>query len=143
MSEDAQARGASQRFYAALNEMANGNAESMNQVWSHGEAVSTMHPIGGRQVGWDGVRESWTMVAQIASGGHVELRDQQLLVSGNTAYELGNEFGSITLAGDDIAVDHRVTNVYQRENGEWKIVHHHSDISPAMLDVLTRLQSGG
>ena len=34
---------------------------------------------------------------------------------------------------------HRVTNIYRREAGAWKLVHHHTDISPAMLDVLARL----
>jgi hypothetical protein len=39
------------------------------------------------------------------------------------------------------AGEHRVTNIYQRENGVWKMIHHHSDTSPTMLDVLRRLQA--
>ncbi|HYU19986.1 MAG TPA: nuclear transport factor 2 family protein [Chloroflexota bacterium] len=35
---------------------------------------------------------------------------------------------------------HRVTNIYRREGGEWKMVHHHTDVSPAMNDLLSRLQ---
>jgi ketosteroid isomerase-like protein len=36
---------------------------------------------------------------------------------------------------------HRVTNIYLREGRSWKIVHHHTDVSPAMLYVLNRLQA--
>jgi ketosteroid isomerase-like protein len=32
-----------------------------------------------------------------------------------------------------------VTNVYRREADGWKMIHHHTDLSPAMLDVLADL----
>ena len=35
---------------------------------------------------------------------------------------------------------HRVTNVYRRNDGDWKLAHHHADPSPAMLDILKRLR---
>jgi ketosteroid isomerase-like protein len=57
------------------------------------------------------------------------------------AYELGTEAGKITLAGEQLTIEQRVTNVYRREGAEWKLVHHHTDISPAMLELLSRLQA--
>jgi len=39
-----------------------------------------------------------------------------------------------------VSMEHRVTNIYRREAGGWKIVHHHTDVSPVMLDLLSRLQ---
>jgi ketosteroid isomerase-like protein len=121
--------------------MANGDAGPQADIWSHSEAVTAMHPIGGRQVGWDKVGESWEQVAQLASDGQVALSDQLIQVSGDMAYEVGTEQGQATLAGEQISLEHRVTNIYRREAGGWKIVHHHTDISPAMLDVLSRLQA--
>lgn len=141
MSTEDQVRKASQEFYAALNRMANGNADAMEDVWSHSAAVTTMHPIGGREVGWDEVKGPWQQVAQLASSGEIKLKDQHLLVSPDMACEVGTEQGHFTLAGEDVSIEHRVTNVYSREGGEWKIVHHHADLSPAMLDILSRLQS--
>jgi hypothetical protein len=44
-------RAASDRFYSALDAMANGDASSMTEIWSHEDDVTTMHPIGGREVG--------------------------------------------------------------------------------------------
>ena len=33
-----------------------------------------------------------------------------------------------------------VSNIYRREDGDWKVVHHHTDLSPAMQDVLRDLK---
>lgn len=140
MSAEAEVRNASTEFYAALNRMANGDAGSLSDVWSHGDRVTAMHPIGGRQIGWDAVRESFEQVAGVAADGDIRLEDQVIRVYGDTALEVGNERGSFTLGGDPVEIDHRVTNVYQRDDGAWKIVHHHTDTSPAMLDVLGRMQ---
>ena len=141
MSTEDQVRQASQQFYAALNRMAKGDTDSMVNIWSHNGTVTTMHPIGGREVGWEQVKEPWKQVAQLAANGEIKLNDQLNQVSGDLAYEVGTEKGHFKLAGEEISVDQRVTNVYRREAGEWKIVHHHADISPAMVGVISRLQS--
>jgi ketosteroid isomerase-like protein len=143
MSTEDEVRKASEQFYAALNRMANGDAGSLSDIWSHGTAVTTMHPIGGREVGWSKVRESFEQVAKLASGGQVKLRDQLLQVVGDVAYEVGVEQGQFKLAGEQVSIEHRVTNIYRREAGGWKIVHHHTDLSPAMLGILSRLQAKG
>ena len=46
----------------------------------------------------------------------------------------------MTLAGRQVPIEHRVTNIYRREDGDWKVVHHHTDLSPAMQDVLRDLK---
>lgn len=140
MSVEAEVRNASTQFYSALNSMVNGDAAPLSAIWSHGSTVTTMHPIGGRQVGWDDVRTSWEQVSHLATSGSVELKDQHLHVAGDAAFEVGVEQGRFTLAGEELSIEHRVTNIYQREADGWKIVHHHTDPSPAMLDVLARLQ---
>lgn len=141
MSSEDEVRKASAQFYAALNRMVDGDAAPLSAIWSHSATVSTMHPIGGREAGWDEVRGSFEQVGKLASGGHVGLRDQSIQVTGDLAYEVGVEQGQARIAGEQIAIEHRVTNVYRREAGEWKIVHHHTDTSPAMVDILRRLQA--
>jgi len=129
---------ASEQFYAALNSMLNGNAVPLADIWSHSATVTTMHPIGGREVGWEQVKGSWEQVAKMASDGKAELKDQLIQVFGDVAYEIGIEHAQFKLAGQQVKSDHRVTNIYHRESGAWKVVHHHADISPAMVDVLNR-----
>jgi ketosteroid isomerase-like protein len=141
MSTEDEVRKASEQFYAALNRMANGDASPLADIWSQGADVTTMHPIGGREVGWDKVHASFAQVAEIASEGRIRLDDQLIRVMGDVAYELGSERGQAKFAGQQVSLDHRVTNIYRREAGSWKLVHHHTDVSPAMLDVLNRLQT--
>jgi ketosteroid isomerase-like protein len=69
------------------------------------------------------------------------MKDQLIQVAGDAAYEVGVEHGQLKLAGEQVSIEHRVTNIYRREAGGWKIVHHHADISPAMLELLSRVQA--
>lgn len=140
MSEREEVLKASQQFYAALNSMLNGNAAPLSEIWSHSASVTTMHPVGGRQVGWDSVRDTWAQVAELCTDGQVELAEQIVEVAGDAAYELGIERGRFRLAGEQIHVDGRVTNIYLRDQGGWKIVHHHTDVCAPMLEVLGRLE---
>ena len=102
--------------------------------------ATALHPIGGRDVGWDQIGSSFERVAGIASGGEIRLKDQLIQVIGDMAYEVGTETGTLTLGGLKASIEHRVTNIYRREAGAWKVVHHHTDLAPAMVDVLARLQ---
>jgi ketosteroid isomerase-like protein len=140
MTTEDEVSAASEKFYAALNRMLNGDAGSLGDIWSRSSTVTTMHPIGGREVGWGQVKASWDGVAQLATNGQVKLGDQFIQIAGDAAYELGVEHGQFSLAGQPVTVDARVTNIYRREAGAWKIVHHHSDIAPAMIDVVSRLK---
>ena len=142
MATDDEVRKASNQFYAALNNMANGDAGSMADVWSHSADVTTMHPLGGREVGWNEVAGPWSQISQLASSGQVKLTDQLIRASGDMAYEVGREKGQMMLAGQQVPINHRVTNVYRREGGTWKIIHHHTDESPAMIDLVKSLQAG-
>ena len=141
MSTEDDIRKASTQFYDSLNRLVGGDSASMADIWSHSAAATALHPIGGRDLGWDAVKASFEKVAQLASGGSVELNDQLIRVVGEMAYEVGIEHGQIKLAGQLASIEHRVTNIYQRESGTWKIVHHHTDTSAAMLDILSRLQA--
>jgi len=139
VSAEDEVRKASTQFYAALNRMANGDAKSLAEIWSHGTGVTTMHPIGGRQVGWNEVWESWAQVAGAASEGKVQLNDQLIRVVGDLAYEIGVEDAEFKLGGHKVGGRIRVTNIYEREGGVWKITHHHTDLAPEMIEGLKRL----
>ncbi|MFZ0453041.1 MAG: nuclear transport factor 2 family protein [Ignavibacteriaceae bacterium] len=140
MSEE-EVRKVSQQFYNALTDMANGIAGKMDGIWLHDKSVTAMHPIDGRDIGWTAVSNSFDQVAGLASGGKVELKDRLIHVLGDTAYEIGTETGEFKLAGNDVKIGQRVTNIYHLKDGQWKMIHHHADTSAAMLDVLSKLQS--
>jgi len=138
MSTEDEVRKASEQFYTALNRLFNGNADAMEGIWSHDSSITVLQPIGGRTVGWEDIRQAYQDVAQIAESGHVKLDDQIIQILGDAAYEVGVERGQATFAGNKVTLDYRVTNIYRREAGGWKIVHHHTDISPAMVEFLSQ-----
>ncbi|HUG13961.1 MAG TPA: nuclear transport factor 2 family protein [Thermomicrobiales bacterium] len=121
--------------------MANGDASLMSAIWAHNKDVTALHPIGERNEGWGETRSTFEQVGSIASGGQIRLRGQLIQVGTDLAYEVGTEEGEITLAGERVSISHRVTNVYRRGDGAWKMVHHHTDLSPTMIDLLSRLQA--
>ncbi|HNP15520.1 MAG TPA: nuclear transport factor 2 family protein [Terrimesophilobacter sp.] len=139
MSANDDIRAASARFYAALNSMAAGDAAPMAGAWSQGPEVSAQHPVGGRDEGYDTVIASFAKVAEIAGGGDIRLIGQKIDAGIDLAVETGIETGMLVISGHKATIRHRVTNVYRKAGGEWKLAHHHTDLSEAMLDVLRRL----
>jgi ketosteroid isomerase-like protein len=124
-------RQASDRLYAALNRGINGDTSEMFDVCSHAADVTTMHPLGGRQIGWPEVRESWEMATGAISGGSVEVSDLQItMLADDAAYTIGTENASAIVGGTPVSFAARCTNVYRREDGAWKLVHHHVDLLP-------------
>jgi uncharacterized protein (TIGR02246 family) len=132
-------RAASDQFYGALEAMANGDAGSMADIWSHDDDVTTMHPIGGREEGWDAVRGSWEGVAAASTDGTLTRSDQAIRVIGDSAYELCTESVSWTFAGEPMSLEGRATNVYRKEKGEWKIVHHHADLDAEFTEIVANM----
>ena len=132
-------RQASDRFYAALNRGMTGETSGMFDICSHADDVTTMHPLGGRQIGWPEVLSSWEMAFHAISGGSVEVSDLQItLLADDAAYTTATENASATVGGTPVSFSARCTNVYRREDGVWKIVHHHVDLLP---DVASAFQN--
>jgi ketosteroid isomerase-like protein len=83
------------------------------------------------------VRASWEQVAQAFSDGQVSIEDLVVVpLADDVAYTLGTENGQAKFGDQTVAIDWRVTNIYRREEGEWKEVHHHTDVSPQLVKFL-------
>jgi ketosteroid isomerase-like protein len=80
--------------------------------------VKTMHPVPGRQVGWEEVRATWKQqTASLTSDGQVTVHDLLVRVGSDLAlaYTIGAEHVEVTFAGQQVQDEHRVTNIYRRE----------------------------
>jgi len=124
-------RKAAAEFYEALNSMFSGDVEPMKNVWSHADDVTYMGPEGEYLVGWKAVEKNWEAVAALKLGGEIGTTDMQITVGKEIAfthnYEKGVNQGP---DGDPISVSIRVTNIFRRENGTWKMIGHHTDLLP-------------
>jgi ketosteroid isomerase-like protein len=133
-------RDAANRFYEALNRMLGANdAGPMLALWSHGYDVTAMHPDGARDIGWSQVKllhENW---ARHVSGGRVALVAPRVQLLGEAAIVSGWERGAARIHDEQVLIDCRVTLIFRREDGTWKVVHHHVDEIPAVHDLTKRL----
>ena len=84
------------------------------------------------QTGWKDVSEAIRRVASVYSGSSVVHFDVVAAdVSGDLAYVVGYERAASSIAGAaDENITLRVTQVYRREDGEWKLVHRQADPGP-------------
>lgn len=143
MTTETEVEQASDQFYAALNQMvATGDAGPVTAVWSQSQAGSTMHPIGGREIGRDQVLAAWEQAGPAFSGGKASAHDLVVIpLCDDVAYTVGIERFEGKMGGETVRGEWRATNIYRREDGGWKIVHHHTDASPVLMEMLARLQA--
>jgi ketosteroid isomerase-like protein len=138
MSTEDDVRAISDKFYSGLSRM---DVTALPGIWSHSDDVTAMHPMGGEQVGWEEVRASFEQAAGPMTDSHVDLIDQRIYAGTDLAVETGTERGSAKLAGELIEFEHRVTNVYRLEDGQWKMIHHHTDVAPGLVEIMQRRQA--
>jgi ketosteroid isomerase-like protein len=110
-----------------------GDPEPRMRLWSRHDPVTLFGAATGDcKTGWDELSRIFRWVASTFSQVSdfrfdVEVAD----VSGDLAYTVGYERFTGSIDGRPAApTTVRVTHVYRREDGEWKIVHRHGDSVP-------------
>jgi len=130
---EASIKTANDQFYTALNSMFVGELEPMNEIWSHGEYVTITGPFGGRLTGWDNVGAEFAKQSAMKFGGKVACDELHVYAGSDIGYTICVEKGeNMSTEGKPVSVSHRATNVFHMEDGKWKMVHHHTDISPQL-----------
>ena len=111
--------------------MLNGDPEPRLRIWSHSEPVTLFGAAGaaGTASGWPKVSDTFRWVAsRFANCSLYEFELVAAGISGDLGYTVGFERLVVSIDGNPIAPRTiRVTHVYRRENGDWKIVHRHGD----------------
>ena len=127
-ADEAAVRAAADRFYAALNVMFTGDAGPMLDVWSHADDVTYMGPGGGLHVGWSQIQPIWTATADMKLGGSVEPTEMRVNAGSDIAVTSNFEVGHNIVNGQPQTVTIRATNIFRLENGQWKMIGHHTDL---------------
>jgi ketosteroid isomerase-like protein len=106
-----------------------GDARPRMELWSRRDPVTLFGAIGMSESGWEQLGRTFGWVASRFSNVSDFRFDVEVVeVRGDLAYTLGFERFNGSIAGrpvEPVAV--RVTHIYRREDGEWKIVHRHAD----------------
>jgi ketosteroid isomerase-like protein len=123
----------SQRQHDAEEALARGDVASRLEMWSHEDPVTLFAALGVSKSGWDELEPTFHAVASRLSGGQdVAYELISFDVSGDLAWTVA--FSRFTVSIDDGPLTRytlRLTHLYRREAGEWKVVHEHSDFQPA------------
>ncbi len=117
---------------AAESAIHGGDASPRLALWSPHDPVTLFGAFGANIQGWDAVSRTFQWVASRFSDVS-DFRFEMVAAgaSGDLAYTVGYEHSSVSLDGaPSVPRTLRVTHVYRRENGEWKIVHRHGDVPP-------------
>jgi hypothetical protein len=104
---------------AALGRTGSGEAEEYKSFWSHSDDVLIFGAFGGIAKGWVevGPRLDWA-ISQM-SGEEAAVERIVECVGADVAYTVDYN------RGDALAL--RVTQIYRRENGSWRIILRHAD----------------
>ncbi len=109
----------------------NGDVTPRMQMWSTQDPVTVFGALKSVS-GWDEVSQAFRWIGSRFSdctAYRFELVAAGL--SSDLAYTVGYEHISVSMDGVPLEpFTLRVTHVYRRENGEWKIVHRHADRVP-------------
>jgi ketosteroid isomerase-like protein len=139
---DLPARGVSQgesfnqflkRWEAAQTRFINGDPTLWKQMASHRDDVTVLGGFGGEgEKGWQavGARYDWASAQYRPAAATLKVDYHTVAVHGDLAYTVGIERQTGVLVGaQPSAVNRslRVTHVFRREKGEWKLVHRHGD----------------
>lgn len=117
-------------FSAALSTL---KIEAIDPLWSHDDAVTIIHPISKTVlIGWQAVRKSWaegtlTRYTEIS----VTMDDPAISVTNNVAQVVGIEkVRGRRPSGEAVDFSAMTTNVYEKRDGRWLMVHHHGSRMP-------------
>ena len=141
MSDHEQVKAASDTFYRALHALCNGNPGPMSEAWHHDERVSTVHPMGSWVYGWEQVWATWHELAHVISADRIEEVEPRIQLLGEVAVVTCIEDVVITMGGGEVRWRSNVTNVFARQDGVWKMIHHHADKAPSAERAIDEITS--
>ena len=118
------------RQRAAEQAIHNGDAEPRIALWSRTDPV-TVFGAKMSASGWADVEPLFRNVASwFSDSAEYEFEVTAASASGNLAYTIGYEHNQVKVDGRPRTYTLRVTHVYRREDGQWRIVHRHADVPP-------------
>jgi ketosteroid isomerase-like protein len=118
------------RCQEALGELVEGRPEPFKALWSHADDVVIMGAFGGYERGWQEVSARLDWAAKGIKATDRVAENVVTVVRADVAYTVDLEH--MTRHSGDLPKPRtlRCTQVYRREDGEWKVVLRHADELP-------------
>ena len=122
---------------AAEQAIHNGDVEPRLALWSRNDPV-TLYGAKFTASGWADLEPTFRAVASLfADSIAYEFAVVAAGASSDLAYTVGYEHNNVGVEGQPTTYTLRVTHVYRREDGQWRIVHRHADVPPTSPGIAT------
>lgn len=118
------------RYHQAVPEITRGNPAPIKELYSHLDDVTLANPFGGIARGWAQVEARLDQAArQFRDGEMLGIDTITSYTARDTAYLVETEHFRARLdaaaTSEEFAL--RVTSIFRREEGYWKLAHRHAD----------------
>ena len=144
-TQDLSVREAIERLHAAMAKVAMGDTSAIKALYSHTVDATSFYGWGGYEKGWDGVARRWDWAGSQFQGGAVSYENVTTVVTADMFFVTDIEtYSSQRMAGVEgmTGWSNRVTHVFRREDGDWRLVHRHANRFEAQFEPATRLKPG-
>jgi ketosteroid isomerase-like protein len=117
---------------AAVTAMQNGDPDPMINFWADSDDITLFGAWGPIEKGHTAVTGTMRWVGSRFTGADaVDLEHAVIASSGDLAYAVGFERSRVSVEGGPRrGMVIRVTHIYRRIDGDWKLVHRHADFPP-------------
>jgi ketosteroid isomerase-like protein len=124
------------RLVEAERALHKGDIEPRLKLWTRKDPVSLFGAIGMCNIGWTEVGSTFDWLASTFSQNRSwDLEVLAADVRGDLAYTVGLERQVSSIRNGPVQPHVlRVTQIYRREDGDWKVVHRHGDANIASRD---------
>ena len=119
-----------EEYHRAGHEITNGNPEAYKTLYSRRDDVTLANPFGPPARGWSEVSATLDRAAENYRDGEVVgFENVSTVITADLAYTVEIESYRARVGGAEAiaSVAIRVTTVFRREDGDWKVVHRHAD----------------
>jgi ketosteroid isomerase-like protein len=116
------------RCHAAITRQSQGHPEPFLELWSHADDVTIMAAIGGYQVGFDAVSKLLRAASKTQHFDEWRAENVATVLDEDLAFTVELEHYTHTGDREDQGMTLRATQIYRREEGEWRVIHRHGDI---------------
>lgn len=131
-----------ERLHAAMAKVANGDASAIRALYSHAADATSFYGWGGYEKGWEAVSRRWDWAEKQFQGGTVSHETISMHATAEMFYVTQIEtFSRQRVAGveGETGWSNRVTHVFVREDGEWRLLHRHANRLEAQFDPSQKL----
>jgi hypothetical protein len=121
MSDSEEVENVNSKFYQAFESL---SIDKMEEIWSHSDNTVCVHPGWDLFTGWLAIRESWVRIFQSTQAIKFVITNTKIKVVKDIAIVVCLENIENLVDGQDIKFGVIATNIFERSNKKWLMVHH-------------------